>query len=201
MENTESVIEPIYDRVTNVLAPFTGIEFVDKNLLESAGDRGTRVHSHIEGYLKGFGFGDPDHIVKPYLESFEIFWEASKHVFRGGEIILEERMFCHDKKITGQADVIVKNAEGKTYLIDWKTSVVKSKSWDLQGAAYQYLCQRSGYHNVDAVMFVRLSKVGKKPSLSKAKDEDFKRNLSIFFKCLELYRFFDMKNTRQQRRK
>ena len=200
MENKESVIEPIYDRVTNVLAPFTGIEFVDKNLLEFAGDRGTRVHSHIEGYLKGWGFGDPDEAVKPYLKSFELFWEGSKHVFKNGEIILEKRMYCHTKKITGQADVIIKDADGKTYLIDWKTSAVKSKSWALQGAAYQYLCQRSGYHNVDPVMFVRLSKVGKKASLSKEKDEDFKGNLSIFFKCLELYRYFDMKKTRGWKR-
>ncbi len=192
----EGVIEPIYDRVTNVLAPFTGVEFVDKNLLENAGERGTRVHSHIEGYLKGFGFGKTDKVVDPYLESFKQFWEGSSHAFKDGEIILENRMFCHDKKITGQADVIVK-VDKRTYLIDWKTSAIKHKSWILQGAAYQYLAKLQKYDKVDAVLFVKLLKNGKAPTLYKY--EEYKENLQIFFNCLELYRYFDMKNTRQRR--
>ena len=198
MEKKESVIEPIYDRVTAVLSPFTGIEFVDENLLKPAAERGTRVHSHIEGYLNGWGFNDVKEDVALYLKSFEIFWEKSKHIFDGGKITLENRMFCHDKKITGQADVIIK-VKDRTYLIDWKTSSKKQKSWDLQGAAYRYLCEVEEYKDVDSVLFVKLSKTGKAPSVSKS--ENHKENLDIFFKCLELYKFFDMKNTRNINRR
>ena len=193
----ESVIEPIYDRVTEVLSPFTGIEFVSRDILDPAAERGTNVHAHIEGILKGWDFQVTEDVVLPYVESFKKFWEKSSHAFEAGEIILEKRMFCSEKKITGQVDVIIK-CEDRTYLIDWKTSSSPHKSWALQGAAYRYLCEMEGYENVDSTLFVKLSKKGGAPT--PYKHENYKENLNIFFKCLELYRYFDMSRTRNKRR-
>lgn len=197
MQNSEEIIEPIWDRVTEVLRPFTGIEFVDPDILTTACDRGNKVHSYIEGYLRGIPFQFEDDVVSPYAESFRKFWEASSHAFEGGELILEKRLFCSDKKITGKADVIIKT-EGRTYIIDWKTSASKNKSWALQGAAYRYLCNVEGYENVDAVLFVKLSKHGGRAT--SYKDENYEENLEIFLKCLDLYRHFDMKKTRNKGR-
>ncbi len=203
MENSNTVIEPIYDRVTEVLRPFTGVEFVDKDILDTAAERGNKVHSYIEGYLKGIHFQFEDEVIAPYVQSFKKFWEASSHAFKDGNIILEKRLFCSQKKITGKADVIIEvkgqtKEEDITYIIDWKTSVSKNKSWALQGAAYKYLCIEEGYENVEAVLFVRLSKHGKSATINK--DENYEENLEIFLKCLDLYRYFDMKKSRNKGR-
>ena len=133
--------------------------------------------------------------VSPYLESFKKFWEASGHAFEGGKMVTERRMFCKDKKITGQADVIIE-VDGCTYVIDWKTSSTKHKFWALQGAAYRYLCESEGYDNVEAVLFVKLAKTGNRAVLYK--HENYEENLEIFFKCLEIYRYFEMKKTRNK---
>ncbi len=187
--------KPVHDRVTEIISPFTGIEFVPKEILESAGRRGTRVHKHIEGILLGLEFCVKHDKVLPYIESFNTFWDKSKHAFESGKITLEKRFYCDKHMITGQADVLIET-EDRTYVIDWKTSSRPQKSWALQGAAYRYLAEINGYKNVDSVLFVKLDKFGNAPALYK--HEDYDENLSIFFKCVDLYRWFDMGNTRKK---
>ncbi len=195
IEKLETGIQDEYDRVTEILSPFTGIEFVDKNILEYAAERGTRVHKYIEGYLNGWKLAEYEEDAAPYVASFGRFWGSSGHAFEGGKMVTEKRMFCNDKQITGQVDVIIECDEC-TYVIDWKTSSMKHKFWELQGAAYRYLCEREGYSNIEAVLFVKLSKSGNRPVLYK--DENYEENLELFFKCLEIYRYFDMKKTRNK---
>jgi len=184
-----------YDRVTEVISPFTGIEFVPKEVLEPACERGTNVHLQIEGILKGWALHVKDPITEMYVASFKIFWEKSTHIFKDGEMILEQRLFCDENQITGKPDVIIQTQD-RIYIIDWKTSSSPQKSWHIQGAAYRHLCEVNGYKNVDSVLFVKLDKTGEAPSLHKS--EEHKKNLDIFFKCLELFRHFDMKNTRKE---
>ena len=93
-------------------------------------------------------------------------------------------------------DVIIVH-DNRTYVIDWKTSSRPHLSWAVQGAAYRHLLIVNGYRNVDSVLFVRLKKDGKKPSLHK--HEDYKEDLTTFMDCLKLYRKFDMKNTRKNK--
>ena len=73
--------EPIkekYYRVTEVLSPFTGIEFVPKDILQKAGDRGTAVHKMIESALREeFSFASDE--TQPYFDSWTIFWEANQN--------------------------------------------------------------------------------------------------------------------------
>lgn len=180
----------IYDRVTSVISQFSGIHSVPKDLLKFAAERGTKVHTLIEGILKGFDFKDENNHVYPYIESFYKFWDSSSHIFADGEMILEKRLFCEDLGITGQMDVLVKTKD-RTYLIDWKTSSQPQKTWALQGAAYKYLAEQNGYENVDSVLFVKLKKDGKSPTLHK--HENHKENLDIFFKCLDLYRWLGIR--------
>ncbi len=169
--------------------------------MEYAGERGTRVHKYIEGYLNGWKLAEYEEDAAPYVASFRRFWDASGHAFEDGKMVTEKRLFCPDKKITGQADVIIE-CDGCTYIIDWKTSSMKHRFWELQGAAYRYLCEcqeyqgLKRYNNVAAVLFVKLSKTGNRPVLYK--DENYEENLEIFFKCLEIYRYFDMKKTRNK---
>lgn len=179
-----------YLRVTEIISPFTGVEFVPADILQKAADRGTRVHNQIESYFDGWGLiGQED--TKQYLQCFEKFWEGYEHNFEGAEIQTETRLYCDKLGITGQIDVIARFPH-RTLLIDWKTSSRVYDHWHLQGAAYKYLCQQNGYPDVDNVLFVKLNK----SRATTYKSEDHEHNLDIFFKCLELYKHFKMNTTR-----
>lgn len=189
------ILRDSYLRVTKVLSPFTGIEFVPEHLLEHACDRGTRVHRHIEGILNGWSFDDVHPLVTPYVESFQHFWESSKHAFEGAKILLEHRLYCDTHKITGCPDIMIDTGR-HVYIIDWKTSAKMHKSWYLQGAAYKYMAEiEFGIKTVEDVLFVKLNK-GKKPTLYKS--HEYREHADIFFKCLDLYRWFEMEKTRKK---
>lgn len=185
-----------YLRVTEIIKPFSGVEFVNEQILQAAADRGTRTHDYIEAYLCGFETDIVDEDVCGYLKSFKIFWEDHKHLYNAGIRHKEMRLNCDKIHVTGQIDFIVE-INDRTYLLDWKTSSKFQKSWYLQGAAYRYLAEQNGFANVDNVLFVKLNKDGSKPSLYKS--EEHEKNLEIFFKCLDLYKFFEMDKTRKVR--
>jgi len=185
-----------HDRVTAIISPFTGIEFVPEMYLEKAAARGTEVHKHIEGLVMGFEAYNIDEKIAPYLRSFKRYWADSKHSFDTGDIIQEERLFCDSCMITGKPDLIVK-FEDRTLVLDWKTSAREHPtSWAAQGAAYKYLLEVNGYENVDPVVFVKVSKYGGPPKLFQYKD--YKGDLEVFQKCLDLYRHFEMDKTRNK---
>ena len=183
-----------YLRVTSILQPFSGIEFVPAEVLEPAAERGTAVHKLIEGRIKGFATSDVPEELEGYLASFELFWDDNKDLFENGKITLEKRLYCDKLEITGKVDLIVEN-EGKCFLFDWKTSRQKHKAWDLQASAYFYLASKSGYENMGSPTFVKLSKGGKKPTLYKS--EKPSEDWGAFYMCLHLYKLFKMDKTRR----
>lgn len=188
------VIKEGYHRISDILKPFTGVEFVDPEKLEYAGERGTRVHAYIEEILRGEWVPNMfDPVSKPYIDSFNCFWEGSSHLFKDCKMVLEQRFYCDQLMITGKIDALF-HKSGRTYLIDWKTSSSFHNHWHIQGAAYQYLAKVNGFHNPDEVLFVHLKK-NKKPTTYK--DNDSKKSLEIFLKCLDLYNFFGMKHNRK----
>ena len=63
-----------YLRVTEVISPFSGIEFVPQHYLQPAAERGTIVHNWIEQRLSGFLIFTETKMAI-YLESFDFFWE------------------------------------------------------------------------------------------------------------------------------
>lgn len=193
-----SEIKPGYRRVTEIIAPFTGIEFVDEEVLKKAADRGTSVHTYIEMYLNGMDWKH-EHIpeeVLPYFISFKE-W-AKKNPFINMDLnnkTLEQRFYCDDLKITGQVDLMVRTDE-MTVLIDFKTSSKPSISWKLQGAAYKYLVDKNHIFRPTDVIFIHLQKDG-----SCAIEHyfyDYLNNLDKFKKCVELFEFFEMDKTRKK---
>ena len=181
-------------RVTEILKPFTGIEFVDEAFLRPAALRGSFVHECIENRIAGFENEIADPTIQNYMKSFDIFWEDTKDIFAGSAIIQEERLYCDNWKISGKPDLVIAFPE-HTYVIDWKTSAKTYKYWRLQAAAYRYLCEVNNYKNIDTVLFVRINKLGKRPILNKY--ETYYEDLETFHQCLELYNWFDMKNRRK----
>ena len=94
--------------------------------------------------------------------------------------------------ISGQFDCMIITDE-KTYIFDWKTSRnIMEQSWRLQAAGYRFLAEVNGYTNLCDPVFVKLDKDGKEPILFKC--DNYDEDLDRFFNCLDLYRYFKMKN-------
>jgi hypothetical protein len=177
-----------YTRVTSILAPFSGLDKVPKDILANAGRRGTKVHDICEGIVKGLGEFGVDDETKPYVDSFKIWWEKGIKV-----LAVEQRFYCSELMITGQVDMIIEGEQG-AIIIDLKTSAKPSKTWPLQGAAYAYMARKKGY-DIKGIHFLHLSKQGLKPHLYVYDDE-----FELFKKCLDVYKHFfkESHGTRRQ---
>jgi len=180
-------------RVTEIISPYTGIEFVNKSILENACIRGTRVHDAIEQLLKGYR-ESLDDLDELYVRSFENFWFNNPIVAGNVPYELEKRFYCKELMITGQMDCII-TLPGKTIVMDWKTSARESISWRLQSAAYRYLLEVNGYENVENVQFIKLHRQGREAI--KYQYDDYSTSLEIFKDCIKLYKFFKMDKTRK----
>jgi len=170
-----------YTRVTEVLAPFSGLNHIDPRILKHAGERGERVHLACNAIIDKL-----DYIIDPetegYVESFHRWMEQEIRMF----LPSPKRMFCDDYLITGEADRIYLpdgNFKDLT-LVDFKTSAKESKTWGLQGSAYSYLYKKNGY-DITNILFVKLDKRGKAPSIF-----CYEENFKMFLKCLDVYRYF-----------
>ncbi len=180
-----------YLRVSEVIAPFTGIEFVPEIPLTRAAERGTMVHGYIEGYLNGLAWTSVPHNILPFFESWMWFAKTQPWFDLDHGKILEKRFFCDQLRITGQVDLIYKTDKA-TFAFDWKTSSKESISWRLQGAAYKYLMMQH-WNNVENLIFVHLTQSG----YHIYQYDSYAEDIEIFKSCLNLYRYFDMEKTRK----
>ncbi len=184
-----------YQRVTEILYPFSGLKYVDPTILENAAARGTRVHKACEAIASGLEGWELPSEFQGYIASFRSWFD------RGHKIIaIEERMFCDELGITGQVDLIVEEPEENligdeaqgVFIVDLKTSQNEAKSWMLQGSAYSYLAKQIGYH-VKGIMFLRLRRDG-----SPAKEHHYDENMDLFRECLNVYRYFYGRKTKKK---
>lgn len=164
-----------YTRVTEPLFFCSSIRAVDPAVLQRAANRGTRVHEVIAAMINGLGACITDDI-SGYIESY-IKWGEKDSV------IIPERCFCDEHKITGEADAIYKEGD-KFILVDFKTPAKESSTWNLQLSAYAYLLRKSGY-KIDAIEAVKLDKGGKSPKIYRYPDK-----FEQYLECLHVYRYF-----------
>ncbi len=164
-----------YDRVTSVLAPFSGLDKINPEILKNAADRGTLVHKMCDALIEGVGIDDMG--IEGYMDSFKS-WYVD-HVF----VDKPSRWYCEELMITGECDALYDNGDGLT-LVDFKTPLRESKTWVLQASAYHYLGCKAGLH-IANIEFVRLKKDGKSPQVI-----SYNPDMDTFMKCLEIYRMF-----------
>ncbi len=167
-----------YLRVTEILGPFSGLDKIDKNVLQHAADRGSKVHKVCEGIISGLGEWETDQEITGYVESFKKWWATGQKV-----IAMEKRFCCSELMITGQIDLILEYPEG-IIILDIKTPMKPSKTWPLQGSAYAYLARKEGF-NIKGIQFLQLDKYGFYPKIH-AYEEDF----DLFKKCLDVFNYF-----------
>lgn len=166
-----------YQRVTSILYPFSGLEKINRSIVEKAARRGTLVHQICEGMVKGLGEIGVTEETEPYVESFKKWWGEGKKVLH-----IEKRFFNDAERITGQADYILD--EGILTLVDLKTSYRPSPTWAVQGSAYYWLAQQAEI-DIQAIKFVHLSRKGKAPKVY-----EYEADPTLFLDTLRVYRHF-----------
>lgn len=166
-----------YFRVTEVLYPFSGYDYVPSAILENAAVRGTKVHKICESIVDGYDFDYPEEF-EGFIQSFLKWWERGHKV-----IATERRFFCNDLHITGKVDYIIEGRDGNI-LVDLKTSSQESKTWMLQGSAYSYLAKKAGIP-IHSIMFLKLDKDGGEP-----RPFIYEEQMDFFIKVLDVYKYF-----------
>lgn len=164
-----------YDRVSQVLYPFSGLTKIDPSILKNAADRGTRVHELCDSLMSNFGIFEMEPDLSGYIESFKKYFNDKNFIDK------PPRFYCDEHKITGECDALYKTEDGLV-LVDLKTPVRESKTWRLQGSAYSYLAKKAGY-SVSRIEFVRLCKKGKEPEIF-----IYEENFPKFLQYLQVYR-------------
>lgn len=162
----------VIPRVSEILSSMDNMSFIpkwanylgfkrlsyEKELAFSA-DIGTHVHNFNELYIKGikYDINDvPDNMKIKILNAHTAFinWYdiISKHSI---DIIgIEMELIC--QWFGGTCDLII-SIDGKTYIVDYKTSNHISYKHFLQLSAYKYIMELNGY-KIDGCIILQLNK-------------------------------------------
>ncbi len=181
-------IRPGYTRISDILKPFTKFDNIPPEVLHRAADRGTRVHEYCSAYANNIFLSDIDEDCEGYVDSF-IQWYDENVVKL---LYSEKRLYDDMLKITGQFDLIVKLEDSdEVVLIDIKTPERESNTWAIQLAAYSYLIAYDLKITIDVRKILRLSKDGKKATVTTYTDH--KIHDILFFNACKLYEYFNRK--------
>lgn len=188
----------LYTTVTECLQPFSGLDSIAADIVSNAGSRGTVVHMICDAIIFEYPTADDveyiDKIIRLYTRGDHHFEKEKDIIFKlvesfkkwaEGKKFLKKpkRFFNDDLWLTGECDLLYKNEDGKTVLVDLKTPVSESKTWALQGSAYSYLAKQEGI-KVDFIHFVKLSRTG-----GNAKEYLYEENFPLFKAHLDAYRY------------
>jgi Domain of unknown function DUF83 len=172
-------------RVTEILKPYSGLDYVPKKILENAAARGTSVHALCAGIARGNWVPDSmiDDNLLGYVNSFRKWSDAQVSKF----ITIEKRFTEPDMLYTGQLDFVVLGNDDKLYLVDLKTTAKPSKTHPVQMAAYNRLLKRHGII-VEAAVLVYLKADGDFPDVNMI--HDLTKEFSVFTSALECWEYF-----------
>ena len=171
----------LYDRVTQILYPFSGMMMIHPITLQSACIRGTDVHNIIESLQDGIPVGFINESLQGYIDSYNL-WSLGK------KFIEKPKRFYNDKlNITGECDCIYRDGKDLV-LVDFKTSICESKTWKYQGSAYSFMAKEKGYE-ITKIEFVKLSKEGRQ-----ARSYFYEEDMDHFKILLAVYREFFKNN-------
>lgn len=135
------IIKPGYTRVTEITSTIHDFSNINPQVLKRKALIGSEVHNAIDLFFQG-ELAILDERPRNYFESFQMY-RKSDH-FKDMNILKREERYYSDKlRITGRIDLLA-SKEGKTLLIDWKTSSAACMSvWRLQLAFYKILIQEN----------------------------------------------------------
>lgn len=184
-DHNEDKIPEGYSRVTEILKPYVSFEGIPPEVLKKAADRGTRVHRYCELYNRNLLIERIDEDCKPYVESY-IQWRDSmvEEVWHN-----ELRVSCPKIRVSGKFDMIVTiKGDSTETLIDIKTPMQTSCSWQIQTAAYRYLVRMSEGIELNRRACLMLDRNGNLPKLVEYTEHE--RDERMFLNAVELHYFF-----------
>jgi hypothetical protein len=175
-----------FPRVTEVLRPYTGYDYVQKDVLAKAAARGTTVHAMCAGIAKGAWIPDGmmNEEILGYVNSFKKWSEAQVSKF----IVVEKRYSDDQLKFTGQLDFVVQGTDDELYLVDLKTSSRPQKTYPIQMAAYDCLLKSHNIY-VKGAMLVYLDKDGEFPEIQLL--HEMGTELEVFLSALNCWHYFN----------
>jgi hypothetical protein len=164
---------------------------IPENVLQTASERGTAVHSFCAAYAKKEWVPKVPEDLAGYFKSFQKWFDSyvdEVYIADDVEMVDDQFGYC------GHMDLLVRSEkQGGVLLIDLKTPAsVKRQVWGCQIAAYKGLIDRTGrYPSIDRAGTLRLNSEGKP-----AKFDEFTDNLVLnygrFIAALSLYKFFEV---------
>jgi ATP-dependent exoDNAse (exonuclease V) beta subunit len=176
----------LYPRVTEILRSYTNIQFIPKDTLAKAAERGSTVHALCAAIAKGEWIPESliDESLRGYVSSFNQWMELQVSSFE----IIEKRFNDEELKFTGQIDMVIKSkTDGKLYLVDLKTGAQPQKTYPVQMAAYMILLGQTKL-KIEAAMLIYLNKFGEFPNIEFF--ENLTEERSVFLSALECWHFF-----------
>lgn len=174
----------LFPSVTEVLSPWSDFSMIQQSVLQMAAERGTAVHNACFAYAGGVPVVGVRPDVEPYLTSFRRWFDKVVD-----DVMLCEQRITDDKfGFHGEPDLLVRSKHQEIILTDIKTPVTKMKTWRVQLAAYNNLCEKYTGINIHRVGSLRLSPDGKTPKMDyyDYQSQDF----NIFLSCLNTYKYF-----------
>ena len=167
--SVSEIIKPIYQKVYGN---------IDRETLDVAAERGTRVHRAIE-FLSKYNLCAIDSDISGYIEAYKKY----RKQYKDWKLQYSELRTYHKSLLYGQTiDELYETPEG-TVILDIKTTkFAHPNAWSIQLSAYK-AGYESQYGKVLKIMALQLFENGKY-ILHELKD-----NFSIFLSCLEIYNF------------
>lgn len=182
-----------YIRISAISSAFACYGTIPQAVLDKAAARGTRCHEIIFDMTNDITIPNERYdflgvSVRPYIESFEKFWEGYKQA----EILVqEERLYDDELMVTGQADLVMKLGN-MNVLIDWKCTSKSAIHWKIQAGGYFHLLGKNDIHATTG-LFVRLDRNGGFPEVIEYNND--REYLDWFMKAYDMYREFLQRNT------
>lgn len=176
-------IKQEYTRVTEILSLYNNFDAIRPEVLQHAADRGTKVHAYCAMIARGEWFPAQEEGVVPYIESFKQWFDKMVDNVE----LVEKRLYNDELMLTGAIDLVCTIRGSDTpVVVDIKTPQAKSRSWNLQLAAYRYLY---GENEDPRRIALQLQKTGKIAKIVEYRDHE--RDWKLYLSALQLYRYFN----------
>ena len=148
------MIKEGYTRVSSLISFLHDFGGVDNEILLKKMEIGNITHDAIEKYLRKEKTLNEIASINDYLEAFSMLVREKRIKYENIKVV-EKRYYDDIYKITGKVDCIMQY-NGKTILVDWKTSSKIHKApYSVQLCIYKLLVED---FEIDAMYVVQLCK-------------------------------------------
>ena len=154
--------------------------------MEEAANDGTAAHSTIEKILKKLPY-DLDKLSEKARNAVNLFLDWQKKT--DFEVIKSESVvYSKAYQYAGTMDCLAK-VNGKTCLLDWKTSKGIYPEMELQVVAYMRAAEEMSGERIESATIVRFGKTDAAFEVREIPLKDFDRLFAVFLHTYELWKF------------